>query len=291
MAGNVIVTVLESDGVTETPVELLGMGRQAVAASKSIGLSTEDKAVLDAIAASLVTAVASLSVVDDWDSSDTLKATLQAGTAAFGKLAANSGVDIGDVDVLTIAGVAPAFGTGAFGATVLRTVSATDDPVVTAIAGTVDDGAADAGRSSKIAGVVHTALSTDTLEADGDRAHFPTGPDLVPYVRPHAPLDDIVSGNASNTDGTSTQVIAAQAAGIKTYLTSIAITNMHASTVAYVEIKDGATAKLTLPAPPGGCVINLPVPLPGTAATAWNFDPSAAVTTLYCSMVGFKSKV
>lgn len=216
---------------------------------------------------------------------------LPAGTNAIGKLAANTGVDIGDVDILTIAGVAPAFNAGAAGATVLRTVSASDDPIVSAIAGTVVDGAADGGNSSKIAGVVHTALSGDTLEADGDRAHFPTGPDLVPYVRPHAPLDDIVSGNVSNTDGTSTQVIAAQAAGIKTYLTTIAITNMHASTVAFVEIKDGATTKLTLPAPPGGCVINLPVPIGGTAATAWNFDPSAAVTTLYCSMVGFKSKV
>lgn len=53
---------------------------------------------------------------------------LPAGTNAIGKLAANSGVDIGDVDVTTIAGVAPAFGSGANGATVLRTALATDSP-------------------------------------------------------------------------------------------------------------------------------------------------------------------
>lgn len=37
------------------------------------------------------------------DTLDALKVALQAGTAAIGKLAANSGVDIGDVDVLSIA--------------------------------------------------------------------------------------------------------------------------------------------------------------------------------------------
>jgi hypothetical protein len=31
-------------------------------------------------------------------------------------------------------------------------------------------------------------------------------------------------------------------------------------------------------------------PLRGTAATAWNFDPSAATTTLICSMSGYQSK-
>jgi hypothetical protein len=52
---NATVTVLEADGVTETDVVVLDVGRQAAAASKSLTLSTEDKAVLDAIAASLAT--------------------------------------------------------------------------------------------------------------------------------------------------------------------------------------------------------------------------------------------
>lgn len=55
MAGNKIVTVTESDGVTETDVEVLGMGRQAEAASKSVTLSTEDKTVLDALSTKLTT--------------------------------------------------------------------------------------------------------------------------------------------------------------------------------------------------------------------------------------------
>lgn len=50
---NQTVTVLEADGVTQTDVEVLGFGRQAAAASKSTAMATEDKTVLDAIAASL----------------------------------------------------------------------------------------------------------------------------------------------------------------------------------------------------------------------------------------------
>lgn len=53
MAANQTVTVLEADGVTTTDIEILGTARQAAAASKSVAMSTEDKAVLDAIAASL----------------------------------------------------------------------------------------------------------------------------------------------------------------------------------------------------------------------------------------------
>ena len=110
-------------------------------------------------------------------------------------------------------------------------------------------------------------------------------------VRPHCNLEDIVSGNATNTDGTSTQCIAAQAAGIKTYLTSIILCNTSAVAIT-VDIKDGSTVKVSLPLPAGsGCIFNPPVPIPGSAATAWNFDGSAAATTVTCSMVGFKSKV
>lgn len=50
---NATITVLEADGTTETDVVVLDVGRQAAAASKSVATCTEDKAVLDAIAASL----------------------------------------------------------------------------------------------------------------------------------------------------------------------------------------------------------------------------------------------
>lgn len=163
--------------------------------------------------------------------------------------------------------------------------------VQSASAGDVAHDAADSGNPHKIGAKATTSQSGLTLVANADRTDAYAGIDGVLLTRPHTNLESIVTGNASNTDGTSTQCIAAQAAGIKTYLTSIILTNMSATGI-YVEVKDGATAKLTIPLPAsGGAIFNPPVPIPGSAATAWNFDPSAAATTVYCSMVGFTSKV
>lgn len=158
------------------------------------------------------------------------------------------------------------------------------------ILGTIADGDADSGNTSKVGGKVTTGLSGVTADAAGDRVPLAMTADRKVLVQ-NVPFEDIVSGNNSNTDGTSTSLIAAQGANVKTYLQTIILTNM-SSTGIYVEIKDGATVKLTIPLPANsGCVVNLPVPIPGTANTAWNFDPSAAATTVYCSGVGFKSKV
>lgn len=52
---NAVITVLEADGTTETDVTVLDVGRQGASASKSLATCTEDKAVLDAMAASLAT--------------------------------------------------------------------------------------------------------------------------------------------------------------------------------------------------------------------------------------------
>ena len=155
----------------------------------------------------------------------------------------------------------------------------------------VDHDTADSGRPLKIGAKAVAGLSGLTLVAANDRTNLFAGIDGAQIIRPHCGLEDIVSGNNSNTDGTSTEVLAAGAAGIKHYLTSVILTNTSSSNI-YVEIKDGITVKLTIPLPANsGAIFNPPVPIPGTAATAWNFDPSAAATTVYCSVIGFKSKV
>jgi hypothetical protein len=220
------------------------------------------------------------------------------------------GVNDGDVstangfpiDLRTLIGTAFATGNGASSAGCFRITVANDSTgilagvttvtTVTTLTGSgVAHNAADSGNPHKIGAKAIASLSGATPVAAGNRTDLYAGTDGVLINRPHTNLEDVVSGNASNTDGTSTSCIAAQAAGIKTYLTTIILTNVSSSNI-YVEIKDGATAKLTIPVPAfGGAVVNLPVPLGGTAATAWNFDPSAAATTVFCSMVGFKSKV
>lgn len=195
------------------------------------------------------------------------------------------------VNVSQMNGVAVTMGNGASGTGVQRVTIASDSTGQIISLGNVAHDATDSGSPVKMGAKAETSLSTVTLVADGDRTDVYAGVDGVQIVRPYSNLEDIVTGNASNTDGTSTQCIAASGAGVKTYLTSVVLTNTSASNI-YVEIKDGTTAKLTVPVPAnGGAVVNLSVPVPGTANTAWNFDPSAATTTVFCSMVGFKSKI
>jgi hypothetical protein len=177
---------------------------------------------------------------------------------------------------------------GALAATV---TNATASNLNAQVVGTVAHDSADSGNPVKIGAFGETSISGRTMATDGDRVDLVAGVDGVLVVRPNTNLEDLVSGTASNTDGTSTQVLAAGAAGIKHYITDVTLVNTSASNI-YVELKDNATAKWVFPVPAGGGVTHhFSSPLAGTAATAWNFDPSAATTTVYCSVSGFKSKL
>jgi len=194
-----------------------------------------------------------------------------------------------EIDQISIVDGIPTAGTGEV--PTLAPVRDSIDAVTAAITGSVAHDDADAGNASKIGAKAKAGLSGVTLVAANDRTDLYAGLDGALIARA-VPLEDIVSGNASNTDGASTQVIATAGAGIKQYLTRVILTNMHASSTIYVEMKSGTTVKATIPCPPGGATVSFDPPLPPNAADeAWNFDPSAATTTIYCTAVGFKSKV
>lgn len=161
-----------------------------------------------------------------------------------------------------------------------------------ACTGDVAHDSSDSGAPVKQGAKATTALSGLTLVADADRTNLFAGVDGVQIVRVSTCLEDIVRGNTSNTDGASTQVIAAAGSGIKNYLTDVTLTNM-SSTGIYVELKSGTAVMYTCPLPAnGGFTKSFNPPLPPNAANeAWNVDGSAAITTLYASMIGFKSKV
>lgn len=157
--------------------------------------------------------------------------------------------------------------------------------------GNVAHDAVDSGNPIKQGFKATTALSGLTLVASADRTDGFSGVDGVQIVRPHCNLEDIVTGRATDTAGTSTSCIAASGAGVKTYLTSATLANSSASAVT-VNLLDGASVKYTLSVPAGsGNNKEFTIPIPGTANTAWNFQSSAAATTITCSMIGFKSKV
>jgi hypothetical protein len=168
------------------------------------------------------------------------------------------------------------------------------DSAGAASAGDVAHDAADSGNPVKQGAKATTSLAGLTLVANADRTDLFAGIDGVQIVRPYCNLEDIVSGVAAITDGSSTSVIASQGAGVKTYVTTVIIANTSATAVT-VDLRDGAAGavKATFPVPANtaGMVVSLPVPIPFTAATAVCADPSAAASTVTVTLVGFKSKV
>ena len=74
------------------------------AQTQRVTIATDDECnnFLGAIDADTSNMVTALEIMDDWDDSDKCKVIIQTGANAIGKLAANSGVDIGDVDITSI---------------------------------------------------------------------------------------------------------------------------------------------------------------------------------------------
>lgn len=159
--------------------------------------------------------------------------------------------------------------------------------------GNVAHDAVDSGNPVKIGGKAVSALSAITLVSSADRADASFDIDGALIVRNGGAIGDRVSAVATNTDGTSTSCIAAQASGIKVNLTDVTLCNSSSTNIT-VDIRDGAagTVKWTFPVPAnGGVTHRFETPISGTAATAWCFDPSTAATTVTCSMAGRLSKV
>lgn len=82
--------------------------------------------------------------------------------------------------------------------------------------------------------------ATRPVAADGNGLPFQIDTEgkliTLPYARPA----DMVSGvTAALTDTTSTQVLAAPASGLRNYITSILVTNSHATVDTFVTIRDG----------------------------------------------------
>jgi hypothetical protein len=207
---------------------------------------------------------------------------LPAGTNAIGKLAANSGVDIGDVDIASIAA----------GDNNIGNVDIVTMPNVTLAAGTntneiVGDAAHDAAIAGNPVRVAGRGMSADyTAVATGDTA------DLlatllgklvtVPYALPAntwnyaAPAGGLVSQ-------TAVTVKAAAAAGVRNYVTSIQVINSHATISTELMLLDGAAGTVLwrgwAQAAGGGISCKFDPPLRGSAATLLEIDEVTATGT------------
>lgn len=193
---------------------------------------------------------------------------LPAGTNAIGKLSANSGVDIGDVDVTSLAG------------------------------GTIAHDSADSGNPIKIGAKASATLSDDTMVANADRTDATSDLDGCLLIRSQFPLGDLISEAVSNTDGSSTAFTNFGAtASTRSYITAIHAFRTDAGTTPiYVDFRDGTAGsvlyRMVLP-PNGGAILPAGATpyFRTTANTALAFDVSSATTTVYISLSGFKSKV
>jgi hypothetical protein len=245
---------------------------------------------------------------------------LGSGTNAVGKLAANSGVDIGDVDITS---VIPGTGATNLGKPIDTAAGATDTGV--AILGIRDDAlatltpadgdwapfrvdsqgglwlggdihdAADTGNPTKIGAKAETSPKGITPVADGDRTNLYADSDGLLMVKLNTSFGDLVSERVTDTGGTSTAFTNFNAvASTRNYVTAITVYNSSA-TAGTVDFRDGAAGSVlwTMPIPAGGgSVIANAMPLFRTSAnTALAYDVSGALSTVTISVSGFQSKV
>lgn len=153
------------------------------------------------------------------------------------------------------------------------------------VVGTIAHGSADSGNPQKNGTRARNAVITSVANDQRSDAIGTLQGYLVTY--PYALPQSSLTGTASATGTSDTAVIAAQGAGITINVTTITVYN-DSTTNTFVNIKDGATTRLVIPAPAkGGAMVTLPSPLRITANTALNFASNAGVTTMYVSAVGF----
>ena len=176
---------------------------------------------------------------------------------------------------------------------VLTMPTTTVQGTVTAVGDVAHDGG-DSGNPQKIGGRAISDLAGATMVAAADRTDFVADLSGAQIVQPYCPLGNILSERVSDTGGTSTAFSTFNAvASSRNHVTTIIAYN-DSTTNGFLDIRDGTGGSVlaTIPLPAkGGAIVNFPVPLrQPTANTALAFDVNAALTTVYITIVGFKSK-
>ncbi len=183
------------------------------------------------------------------------------------------------------------------GAAYVRLTDGTNTVTVNAnggleVTGGVAHDAVDAGNPLKIGAVAEASIVGTANVADGDRTNVYADLDGVMITKQFCTFGDIIVTRVTDTGGTSTAFSAFGAvASQRNYITTITVYNS-STTNGYLDLRDGTggTVMYTIPLPAlGGATINFPVPFRQTTAnTALAYDVSAAISTIYISVVGFK---
>jgi len=191
---------------------------------------------------------------------------LPAGTNGIGKLTANSGVDIGDVDVASIA----------TGANTIGKIYITD--------GTNDIEVAVEGSAAKTKGIQTLGRYDSTYPTavdDGDATVPYTDAYGVQAVSGYQPRS--ASANNSQTGGAfnNTEIIATPGAGLSLYITDITVSSSSAQTITFVRNTAGAVNVIgpLYFAANGGAVLNFTNPIKITANQNFGWTGSVGANT------------
>lgn len=249
---------------------------------------------------SSVTAIANALPAGNNNIGDVDVASIAAGTNYIGRVRLTDGATDADVFDLPNANVVPVALVDADGdqLTSFSVVQNSASGLNATVVGNSAHDASDSGNAVKVGARAAATLSDDTPVANGDRTDNVSDLDGAVVVRPQFPLGDLISEAVSDTGGSSTAFTNFGAtASTRNYVTAIHVFRTDAGTsVAYVDFRDGTGGSVLYRAaipPNGGAVITLGgTPLFRTSAnTALAFDVSAALTTVYITVSGFKSKV
>lgn len=162
--------------------------------------------------------------------------------------------------------------------------------------GGVAHDATDTGAPLKVGFRAESSTAGLTKVIDGDRTDALADVDGLQLVKLNTSWGDLITERQSDTAGTSNPFTSFGAtANARNMITQVTIHNAHATTNGFVDFRDGTGGVVfyTFPAPAtGGCVVHFNPPLrQPTANTALAYDVSAAITTIYISVNGFKSLV
>jgi len=198
-------------------------------------------------------------------------------------------------NVAQMNGVAVTMGNGASGTGVQRVTLASDSTGIVGVDGQNTHDGTTLGNP-----VLGGARATNSVEgvtqvANADLTHLQADLNGVLLTRNGTTLEELISERISDSTGTSTNFTTFNAggAGVHNYITSVTITNTHASTNGYVDLRDGSAGSIiwSFPAPAtGGATHNFDPPLKGAANTALAYDVSAAIANVLISINGYQAQ-
>ena len=105
----------------------------------------------------------------------------------------------------------------------------------------------------------------------------------LPYSNP----ENMFATTSSTTGSARVQLVATATGVLRNYITCLVISNTSATGIK-ITMNDGSVNTWVIPAPAtSGAIVPLLTPLRGSPATAWNYTPSGAASTIDISAVGY----